>query len=275
MASTIDEFLDHIINDSPSSQTLFLLLDRKRQEGRLKEVIGGCLKALSRYPGDIRIRGLLAESCFESGWLSQAEAEVERATAQVEELASIYMLKARVYLTMNRKEEAIESLRIYLAHRSDDAEATSILLSLSPPAPPLHPVEMDKDSLQESPFSSLPEIATPTLAELYFAQGQVQEAITTYEKVLAQNPEVAQFRIRIEELKSILSPFAPKQEEGDGSGEDEKQRAQRSEDRGQEELPSHPDDRLRRKKERMIEVLSAWRESLKTVSSKQQGKERS
>jgi hypothetical protein len=35
----------------------------------------------------------------------------------------------------------------------------------------------------------LSEIATPTLAEVYVNQGQIQEALTIYEKVVAQNPE--------------------------------------------------------------------------------------
>jgi len=49
--------------------------------------------------------------------------------------------------------------------------------------------------------------ASKTLAELYASQGNAQEAISTYRALLADNPEDASIRRRIEELsgKSVLS----------------------------------------------------------------------
>jgi tetratricopeptide (TPR) repeat protein len=238
-----DEFLYQILNEAPSSETLFLLLANEKAEGRLDSVIRKCINALRRYPGDTRIRGLLAESCFENGWFSRAESEVETATAQIEKLIHLYKLKARVYSALNRKEEAFRSLEIYLAHNPEDQEALSLMQSIEPvhEAPAAPQSVIDRDSLQETPSFPVSEIATPTLAEVYFAQGQIQEAVATYQKVLDQNPGAEHSRRRLEEIKAML-PSAPQQE-----------------DRKEE-------DPIRSKKEKLIRVLETWRESIRVNS---------
>jgi tetratricopeptide (TPR) repeat protein len=239
-----DEFMDQILNEAPSPETLFLLLANQKAEGRHNLVIRECIKALCRYPGDTRIRGLLAESFFESGWLSRAESEVETATAQIEELIHLYKLKGQVYSSLNRKEEAARSLKIYLAHKQDDQEALSLLQSLDQVSetPSAYQTETDRDSPPETASFSVPEIATPTLAEVYFAQGQVHEAIATYRKVLDQNPGAEQSRRRFEELKAML-PSSPLPQE----------------DRKEE-------DPLRKRKEKLIRILETWRESIQERS---------
>jgi tetratricopeptide (TPR) repeat protein len=249
-----DEFLNQILNETPSSETLFLLLTSQKSEGRLHAVIRKCIDALCRYPRDIRIRGLLAESCFESGWVSRAEAEVETATAQIEELIHLYKLKGVIYSALNRKEQAVRSLEIYLAHKPDDQEALSLLESMKPvyetspaydKAPPVYQAAIDNnDSPPETPPFSAPGIATPTLAEVYFAQGQIQEAIATYEKVLDRNPTAEQHRKRLEELKAMV-PSVPQPQEN-----------------------RKEEDPLRSKTEKLIRVLETWRESL-AVGSRQ------
>jgi tetratricopeptide (TPR) repeat protein len=230
------EFLDQILSEAPSSETLFLLLKRWKAGGEVNNVIRECIKGLCRFPRDIRIRGLLAEVCFESGWLWRAESEVETATAQIEDLVPLYKLKAQIYTILNRREEAAKCLKIYLVHRPDDKESLALMQALTsrPEAPP--------DAYQPPPGSS-PEIATPTLAEVYFAQGQLHEAISTYEKFLAQNPEAEQSRKRLKELRAMIAPPPPVQEDADA-------------------------ERERKKKMKMIHVLEIWKESM-TVSSKQ------
>ena len=91
----------------------------------------------------------------------------------------------------------------------------------------------------------LPELATPTLAEIYFKQGQVREAIKVYEKVVEINPQDERSSTRLEEFRAMM---AADLEEAD------------------QEV-----DRLREKKERMIAILESWlsniRESISSPAS--------
>jgi len=236
-----DDFLDRVLKEAPSSETLFLLLAHRKAEGRLNEAIRECIEALGRYPQDARLRGLLAESCYENGWLSRAESEIETATEKVEELVYLYKLKGLIYSALGKKEEAIKSLKIYLAHRSDDHEAVSLLASMK--AAEASPSQYAAEAqTQEIPPFSVPEIATPTLAEVYFAQGQIEEAIATYQKVVDRNPDAERSIRRLEELRAMSSPLAQEQEVGE------------------------KEESLRSKKEKLIRVLESWREAIEASS---------
>jgi tetratricopeptide (TPR) repeat protein len=79
-------------------------------------------------------------------------------------------------------------------------EAAALLAGLSTgaPEPEAEPEEVSEEA---SEADILIQLATPTLAEIYFKQGQVQEAIRTYEKVLARNPHDERLIQRLNELK--------------------------------------------------------------------------
>ncbi len=251
--TTSDELYDQILTNGPSSETLFLVLSKLKEEGQLKRVIQECIKALHVYPNDTHIRQLLAESYFSAGLIHQAETELEKVTTQIDGLVIAYKLQAEILSRQKRGEEGIEALKLYLAHRPDDREAIDFLESLKPTeetpgaeAPP-HveqvppPVEGAPEEMPESAEEEgLSEIATPTLAEVYFSQGQVQEAVITYEKVVAQNPEDERSRQRLEELKSGM-PDEP-------SSEDKEV------------------DKVREKKKKMITILEAWRTNIRKMS---------
>jgi tetratricopeptide (TPR) repeat protein len=111
-------------------------------------------------------------------------------------------------------------------------------------APSADQRRIDSDSPGELPPFSSPEIATPTLAEVYFAQGQVAEAIVTYQRVLDRNPGAEQPRKRLEELKAML-PSVPRPQES-----------------------RREEDPLRSRKEKLIRVLETWREAI-AAGSKQ------
>jgi tetratricopeptide (TPR) repeat protein len=238
--TTTDELFSQILSEAPSSETILLLLKRWKEEGRINSVIREGIKALGRHPGDIRVRALLAETCFESGWLSRAESEAETAAGQVEELIGVYKLKAKIYARLNRREEAVRFLQIFLVHRPDDEESLHLLQELTPiPESPPAPVRAVEEVPVVNPLpAAVPEIATPTLAEVYFAQGQMEEAIATYEKVLAQNPAAEQSRTRLDELKRMIDPVPPAHETGPA-----------------EEPP-------RKKTQKLIHVLEAWKEAI-------------
>lgn len=240
-----DEFIDQILAGTPSSDTLVLVLSRMKEEGDTGRVIQECLRALDHTPNDLPIRRLLAETYFEAGLIAQAEAVLDRVTAQVNDLMGVFKLQARIYSRQNRPEEAKEALRLYLAHDKDDPEALEILSALElpedtameeTPKPISETVKSPEvESGEETGLdkeSHLPHISTPTLAEVYFNQGRIQEACDTYERVLTQNPEDERSRKRLEELREILIS----------------------------ELPDKPDTTIRTtgKNKKIIAVLEQW-----------------
>jgi tetratricopeptide (TPR) repeat protein len=132
-----------------------------------------------------------------------------------------------------------------LAHRPDDQEALHFLNTLIPeeeapleePQPAVEEIRAkaeQQDLGEEAPAAQeeLPEIATPTLAEIYLEQGQIEEAIETYETIVAQNPEDESSKDRLGELKAMIA--------GESSAE-------------KKEL-----DEVRQKKEKMIAILESW-----------------
>ena len=76
------------------------------------------------------------------------------------------------------------------------------------------------------------EMATPTLAEIYYGQGQLEEALLVYEKVVQERPDDADSARRLAEIRAELSGTV-------------------------EPVPS-PEDRARAGTERMIAVLEDW-----------------
>ena len=251
--TAFDDLYSEILCSGPSPGTLFLVISKLKQEGQLKRVIQECIKALDIYPFDIPIRQLLARSYFESGLLSQAEAELGRITTQVDEIIPLYKLQAEIFSRQGREEEAVEAMKLYLAHRPDDPEAIDFLERLKQvkeipiiepppaveeiPAPVEKPIEEEPETVEEK---ILPDIATPTLAEVCFKQGQIKEAIYIYEKVVAQNPEDENSRQRLEELKAAVLAE---------TGVDAKEV-----------------DRAKEKKRKMIAILEAWLDNIREMS---------
>ena len=228
-----DQLLREILERGPSYETLCVVLTELKKAGHTRTVIRECNRALQQNPEAIPLRLLLAEAYLEEGRLSQAEAEIETAVSRVDRYASVYLRQAEIYRTQRRDDEALRSLTLYLAHRPEDEKALEMLKDLQPPqaAPPPEeaPQELPEPALAEGsefriPSSAepppeeeaqlpefkieeevLPEIATPTLAEVYVNQGQFQEALSIYEKVIEQNPEDQASLARIEDLKSMLT----------------------------------------------------------------------
>ena len=242
---TLDDLFNRILTNGPSPGTLLLVLSKIKEGGNPARVIQECLKALNIYPNDIPIRQLLAESYFEAGLLSQAEGELEKVATRMDDLIPIYKLRAEIYRRQRREEEAMDALKLYLAHRPEDEDALHLLDILKPleiapitePEATIEEVAPTVEEVEEREAESFeeeapPEIATLTLAEIYFDQGQIQEAIDIYEKVVAQNPENNHSKQRLDELKDMMA-----------AGET-------IEDKGL--------DRIRQKKEKMIAILEAW-----------------
>ena len=205
---TTDDFFRQILSHAPSQGTLLLVLKKIKEEGRPNEVIKECLNALSAYPDDIRLRTLLAESYLEAGFIGQAEAELDRVTSDIDDLSSAYRLKAEIYMRQKRDKHAFEALKCYLAHNPDDQEALDLFDSIKPAGEELpreaaeRPDDVDRTAGEEEIFT---ELATPTLAEILYDQGQIHYAIRTYEKVLLDKPDDDAIIKRLAELKTLAA----------------------------------------------------------------------
>jgi len=249
-----DALYDQILKRGASSETLRILLSELKKEGNPGKVIQECIRALQIYPQDPFLRRLLAESYLEAGFLSQAEMELERLTSQIDEQASLYKQLADIYRKQRRGEDAIRSLRIYLAHRPEDHEALDIFEALharpavteETPAAQImeaaheetpEPLREEKAELPEE--ATVPEIATPTLAEVYVSQGDIEEALKIYHKVIARNPQDERSQQRVNELEALLTREPPVLEK--------------------------PRDGRRKKKERAIAILEAWLADLRKM----------
>jgi tetratricopeptide (TPR) repeat protein len=259
--------LREILERGPSDETLCLVLTELKKAGHTRTVIRECHRALQQNPEAIPLRLLLAEAYVEEGRLSQAEAEIETAASRVDRYASVYLIQAEIYRTQRRKDEALRALTLYLAHRPEDEKALEMLKDLQPPKaappteeapqelpepamaeasefripPPAEPPPEEEAQLPEFKIEEevLPEIATPTLAEVYVNQGQIQEALSIYEKVVSQNPEDLASVTRIEKLKTMLT----------------------AEPRPAKKTPS-----VELKKQKTIAVLESWLANIRKMS---------
>ena len=190
--NTLNEIYDEIVDKIATPKARIILLEILKKEGKPDKVIRACLKALESFPDDISIRKLLAETYFEQKSIELAKVELDKIAKQINELSSVYKLHAELFKEENMVEEAINSLKLYLAHYSNDQDAARLLYELSTPT--------------KEEVSILP---TPTLAEIYYKQGQLEEAIKIYTQVVTDFPDDEKYKNRLEELKAIMTTEEP------------------------------------------------------------------
>jgi tetratricopeptide (TPR) repeat protein len=196
----LERLLEELLETDASPGTLHLVLSKMKDRGRTSLVVQQCRKALNLHPHHQGLRTLLAEAYLDQGLAARASEELEQVTRRVDEAARAYKILADALVRQGRDAEAAASLDLYLAHRPDDAEAGEILARLRPPAPEAPSGEAGLEALSDEP---IPEIATPTLAELYFSQGQIEAAVETYERILARSPNDARTLARLRELRAL------------------------------------------------------------------------
>lgn len=229
---------DEILRHGPSQTTVCIILARIKDEGRVNEAVKGCLKFLRAYPDDVHLRLLLAECYLEIGSVGQAETEFLKVTSMINDLAPAYARLAGMYAGQKRFREAAEAARIFLIHHPDDPEFRELLKT----------VEKAKDAAEgegqdhawpvfpDDEDGPLVDFATPTIAELYFNQGQLDAAVATYEKVLEEYPDDSASAERLSQLKDGLKAEL--------------------ETRLSDVTKDHPN--LRSQKEKMLMILEKW-----------------
>ncbi|UCE33582.1 MAG: tetratricopeptide repeat protein [Deltaproteobacteria bacterium] len=176
------EIIDKIETPSASALLVKLLL----KEGKTEIAIEACLKALEIFPDNMTIRRLLAETYLQQGRMELAERELERLADQIGELTSVFKLQAKLFKEEEKLKEAIRALEVYLVHHKDDEEAAQLLSELSSAG------KGERDV-----------VPTPTLAEIFFNQGALEEAIKVYQQVVEASPDDEKSKMRLNELKQM------------------------------------------------------------------------
>lgn len=182
----LGEIYNEILNKPVTPTASLLLIKILKENGKPGMVIKACLKALEFFPDNIDIRKVLAETYFEKGSIELAEKELEKLCQQIDELSSVFKLRAELFIKEDRTKEAMDSLKLYLAHHSADKDAVQLLSQLS--------------SRRKEEPSILP---TSTLAEIYYKQGALEDAIKIYEQTVKAFPDDEKAKIRLNELKEI------------------------------------------------------------------------
>jgi len=183
---------DEIVDKIATPKARIILLEILKREGKPEKVIQACLKALESFPDDIYIRKLLAETYFEQGSIELAEIELDKISKQIDDLSSIFKLQAELFKKENMAEKAINSLKLYLAHYSNDQDAAKLLSELSTP-----------------PKEEVSILPTSTLAEIYYKQGELEEAIKIYTQIVNDFPDDEKSKNRLDELKKIRETGEP------------------------------------------------------------------
>lgn len=212
--TTLDGIYDEIVDKIAAPELRLILLEILKKEEKPERVIKACMKVLECFPGDIDIRKLLAETYFEQGSIRLAETELEKLCKAIGDLSSVFKLQAELFRKEGRVEEAIDSLKLYLAHHGSDQEAAELLSRLSP-------------SGKEAPLV----VPTPTLAEIYYKQGEIEEAIKIYEQLVEAFPDDEKSKIRLNELLDLS---------------------------GAEEQREAPAEIMKEKKLKLIGILERW-----------------
>lgn len=237
MADTEDVF-NEILNHGPSADSLLIVLTRMKKEGRLNRVVQECIKFLRVYPDDIRLRFLLAESYLGIGFIGLAEAELKKVISMIEKLIPAHKMLATIYIKQKRLAEAADMAKHYLAYHPSEPEALKLLEEIELPIlsdeVPLKVERPTDDVVREvdEPIDAVVDFATPTIAELYHAQGQLSAAISTYENVLRNNPDDGESLRRLNELRRMAAK--------------------------EPVLDYKEKDDLRARKEKMITILERW-----------------
>ncbi|MDM7917930.1 MAG: tetratricopeptide repeat protein [Methanosarcina sp.] len=235
--------ISEILENSPSQETLHLLIPLLKAEGRKNLIIRECRKAVTRFPNDLHFKKILAETYLEEGQLLDAGEEVTKVIEGIKRLATVYKLQAEIYLRQGRNEDAALCLNHFISFYPEDKDAAFMLkeLDLQEEAPLPESGDKLMDSGMQELEQELPEIITATLAKVYFDQGKLDEAKEIYEKLAEMNPDDEVAASHFKEI-SALSDINDVQEE------------------------TPPVNEKRYKTEKIISVLDAWRKNIRERS---------
>lgn len=197
------QLLDSILDRSPSHETLVLLFEDMKSNGRYEDM----LRYFAQNPGvlseSLRLNGLMTEACLKAGLLEQARDSFQKLSALMAKVVLPGRELAHSLIHIHRHEEAIKILQQYLTfHPEDEAAARLLQQSLALASKGIQETKgAEKVSFKEGDGAPMPEgFATPTMAELYLQQGQRDQAIRIYQKIVELHPEDRDSRKRLQDL---------------------------------------------------------------------------
>ena len=162
------------------------------------------------YPKDVYLRMLLGESYLAMGLIGQAETEFLKVISLMNDLLPAHARLAGIYAKQKRFSEAAGE-----AEKFPGPPPRKILKCVNCckklKASEVKAEERDQQwpVLPDDDEESLVAFATPTIAELYFSQGQLDAAVETYERVVAEHPDDSASAARLSQLKKELNAGLP------------------------------------------------------------------
>ena len=180
--------------ENPGSR-LFLRLGRAYlQAGRLDRAARTLEHGLALQPLEVEGRQLLAEVLERQGDQAGALAQLSQAAASLSRHAGLYQTLAGLLMGQGRDHEAMVAQRLA---RDLQTEFTGAANSQDPASvpPAAEPGAVQSEQAAQE---------TPTLAEIYAAQGLTQRAIEIYRRLLALEPDNQRLALRLAELEDSL-----------------------------------------------------------------------
>jgi len=217
MGTLTDDLGNLILRNAPSPATASIILNEWYRQRRYDEVIKACRDLLKFYPDDIGLRRIACLAYSALDFHQEVLIETEEIMHGIDGFADIFLLRARVLKRLNRREEALDALDVYLSFRRGDEAGIELLREFQGVAPG---PGSDETSVEGRAPGETPFMASATIAELYVSQGLVDDAVRTYRLVVTQNPDNEDARRRLEELESQLPPVSGEDgHSGDSSSE--------------------------------------------------------
>jgi tetratricopeptide (TPR) repeat protein len=154
----------------------------------------------------------LASLYLREGRFDEARVLCEAVVARYPDYATAHLVLGQCYLSLQRTSDARKEFSEALSLQPQCELARTLLRQIS--ATTAADVGLEEEAagnwMQGSSSQSVEEIVTPTLAEIYAAQGAYQEAIRTYKLLMFRKPqERGRFEQRIRELEEIWRSVTP------------------------------------------------------------------
>lgn len=176
----------------PASKNFVKLSDAYRKLGQTEEAIVVAREGLKRHPHLINGHVCLARALFEQGEYPEAKTILEGVVHYSPDHVIALQLLCKIYVELKDKTKGIETLKKYLALAPTDVVAKAQLTELEQMA------DLNKKA---------PDLVSPTLAQIYRAQGLEVEAQTIEQKLKPQKavpPKTILQRSKADTLQALL-----------------------------------------------------------------------
>jgi len=235
---------ENIVRLDPSSPALLPLarfyLKRKKPELAMKIT----MRVRAAHPYLLEADLLSAQALLDQNRRDEAVKILGHAIEGFDVLAGIFQETASLLNELDQPEDA---------RRADDAGRA---LAAAPPGAAGPELFFDSEAADAEPSDEA--VPTETLAELYLAQGHVDQAIAIYRKLLNENPNNEKYRTRLLNLTEDKTAEPP--------GE-QTPTVQNIEAQSIEIVADHPKARLAQRLEKLKSAAKKRRQAVESASS--------